>query len=78
MKVSEAEQLVCPFMLYQESALHELFNCKCITTECMAWKITKTHKSTGVYVNGKEVDRKTGKKLDPKDCEGYCIRLQND
>jgi hypothetical protein len=41
MKVSEAEKLLCPFMLYQESSLHELYNPNCSTTRCMAWEKTK-------------------------------------
>lgn len=32
-----AEKLECPFMVYQESSLHELHNCKCSSDSCIAW-----------------------------------------
>ena len=96
MKVKEAEKLVCPFMsnvnrvvtfqndgYRHEVKLNEAYtdSCNCITTKCMAWKITKTKSDyeTEQYVKDKGYGRKSMQnrpaKLEPQDCEGYCIRL---
>jgi len=50
MKVSEAEELICPFIT-DNQGYYEKVPVKCITTKCMAWKTTAKGK--------KEVDRVT-------------------
>ena len=67
MKVSEASELICPFLrmphiqpINVTKSGNSTTNCNCITTECMAWK------SKEEYTEGKL--RYVG--------EGYCRRLK--
>jgi hypothetical protein len=84
MKVSKAEKLVCPFMSTQwGTETSGAYETTCITTNCMAWKVTKTKEEFAIekYVEDLGYGRKEmawrRAKLDPQDCEGYCIRLKS-
>jgi hypothetical protein len=55
-----ARELVCPFMSDSKTVV------TCITTECMAWWITKDYSEV------------TYKELPPEECEGYCMRLNQE
>lgn len=68
MKVSQAEELICPFMSTDNPRTLDWI--KCQTTKCMAWKMTEQYRRT-------KQGNATGK-LELKDCEGYCQRLSND
>ena len=67
MRVSEAEQLVCPFMYNNDDGYGR--NINCITTNCMAWKITEQF--------GRDMQGNKLFKYEPQDCEGYCQRLKS-
>lgn len=80
MKISEAENRVCPFMT-ENIELCKGVTVKCMITKCMAWKITKTMDDwmTEEYVvkeYGEHTIRRRPKQLSHNDCEGYCRRLR--
>ena len=57
-------------------------NINCITTKCMAWKVTKTKSDyeREQYVRDDGLGRKSMQtrqaNLEPQGCEGYCQRLK--
>ena len=63
-----AVEMVCPFIQMSESNhmvdISAPKNITCITTDCMAWKVTR--------------DKSTDARLLPHECEGYCKRLGED
>jgi len=73
MKVSEAEKLICPFMSNAVSDTVDTFMLptNCITSDCMAWKLTKH----GLYTDA-DYGVRTGSEILKEDREGYCIRLK--
>jgi len=74
MKNSEAEKLVCPFIVGAEGSLEinnfAVQNINCITGKCMAW---------GWATLGDDAQWCKSNNQQPKhDPNGYCKRLQND
>jgi len=74
MRVDKAEKLVCPFM-------GNMIDAFCITTNCMAWKITKTKSDIADEQYVEDIGRGRKKMsyrksdLPENECEGECRRL---
>jgi hypothetical protein len=77
MTIDKAETLVCPF---QRSGIkNEQY---CITTECMAWKMTQTksdqpneqYTETTGFGRHRIAWRRSN--LPHQDCKGHCLRLK--
>ena len=82
MKISEAEEKVCPFMSVPTGDFEKGFQAvMCMTENCIAWTTYKTHEQ---IKNIPEDDSKkscmtefrNGKKLSRDNCEGSCKKLQ--
>lgn len=65
MTINDAEGLICPFIITHQSGFME-----CMTTECMAWKVTKDGKYTD-----EDYGATTGAEIPREKCEGHCGRL---
>ena len=86
MKVSQAENLICPFM--SDSLPFDVGTitvnghyCNCITNKCMAWKYTSTHHEFYTEEYTIEEDYRTVIKRRPVELKeddkcGYCRRLK--
>lgn len=80
MKVSEAEKLICPFMSCQfgtnENGVYET---TCITTKCMAWKVTKKDNNDSEEIRKLDKqfakDRKRLHRIGEPFGEVYCINV---
>lgn len=82
MKVSDAEKKICPFIQLSYSkyvvAHGEPKNIQCITSSCIAWKMTKTHYETSDLTDEERRQIKPPDRyynMPEEDYEGYCIRL---